>query len=66
MVSHWLVEIQGRGRRRIEARKPHCADEYQAEGIVGVFEARVEVLVNHLSPMRGDVETELSHVGFFV
>ena len=66
VISHGLVEIDGRARRHVEARHPHCTDEYHPESILRVLEFRLQVLGDHPLAVRPDVEALLLHLGDFV
>ena len=56
---HRLVEVDGGEARDVEAGDPHGADEDEPEGIGGVLELGVQVLLDHAHAVRQDVEALL-------
>ena len=64
VALHRLVEIQCRERRHIKSRQPHGADEHQAQRVVLVLEAVLDILavgrdLVHLLAVLGDVQSVL-------
>lgn len=56
MGLHRLVEIHGAKRLHVEAGEPHGAHEHDAQGICLVLELVVQLALDHLLSMRGDVQ----------
>ena len=47
MVEHW---------GHIEPRDPHRTDKDNSQGLIGILELRLQVLLNHPLAMRGNVQ----------
>lgn len=62
VTAHGLVEIDGRTTWSVEAGEPHGTDKDEAEGVFGVFEFGLEVLLCH----PGSVGSDIDPLGFHI
>ena len=66
MVTHRLIQVDGRTAGDIKAGHPHGTDENNPEGILRVFEFGIEVLFIHPDAVRLNVNPFFLHIPDFV